>query len=271
MNAKLLSLKLDIIFKIFFIRHPDLLKSFVSALLDIPRDHIYKFSITNPELPPESATAKEVRFDIALLINAYAVDIELQVKNYQDFKDRELFYWSKLFTSMLKSGEKYGMLKATIAVGILDFMQYPEYPDYQIDIVTVIKDTDIRYSSKMLIRFFELPKLSLKDDDLSKRDLKYLWLCLFKAKSIEDLDMLRETQQPDIVAACDTLQELSEDQKLYDQWSREIALHDMASITSDAYENGYKLGSENVLNKLRMLGFSDQLIDEIMHIPDSDT
>ena len=50
--------------------------------------------------------------------------------------------------------------------------------------------------------------------------------------------MLRETQQPDIVAACDTLQELSEAQELYEQLSREIALHD--------------------LNKLRMLGFSDQ-------------
>ena len=30
-----------------------------------------------------------------------------------DYRDRTLFYWAKLYTSELKSGEEYGNLKTT--------------------------------------------------------------------------------------------------------------------------------------------------------------
>ena len=293
MNREILSLKYDVIFKMFFVRHQTLLKSFVSAILDIPLDSIRELMVTNPELPPANKTAKGVRLDICLELNNQVIDIEIQVHKYHNFKDRILFYWAKLFTSMLESGEDYGMLKPAIAVSVVDFSLFPAFPDYQTDVVPVIEGTQTVYSDKMRLRFFELQKLCLENDSLSQCDLKYLWLYLFNAKTTKDLDMLRDTQHPDIVMACDMLQSLSEEEKAWNAlWAREQELHDIASLIADGrkedwedgrkegWEDGRKDGREegwedgrnaerkNILNKLRMRGVSEEVIAEIMSMPD---
>ena len=89
--------------------------------------------------------------------------------------------------------------------------------------------------------------------------------------------MLRDTQHPDIVMACDMLQSLSEEEKAKNaQWAREKELHDIASLIADGREEGWEAGWENgrnaerknILNKLRMQGVSEEVIAEIMSMPD---
>ena len=272
MNKELLSLKFDVTFKIYFVRYQELLKSFVSAILDIPKDSIRELVVTNPELPPENMTSKGVRLDICLKLNDQVIDIEIQVHKYHNFKDRILFYWAKLFTTMLESGEDYGMLKPAIAISVVDFSLFPERSEYQTDVVPVIEGTQAVYSDKMRLRFFELQKLCIENGNFSQHDLKYLWLCLFNAKSIKDLDMLRNTQHPDIVTACDMLQTLSEDEKARNtQWAREKELHDMASLIADGREEGWEKGSEDGWNRgvkktamnMLTLGMSIDVIEKV--------
>ena len=85
--------------------------------------------------------------------------------------------------------------------------------------------------------------------------------------------MLRDTQHPDIVMACDMLQALSEEEKAKNaQWAREKELHDIASLIADGREEGWEDGRnaerKNILNKLRMRGVSEEVIAEIMSMPD---
>ena len=93
--------------------------------------------------------------------------------------------------------------------------------------------------------------------------------------------MLRDTQHPDIVMACDMLQSLSEEEKAWNAlWAREQELHDIASLIADGREEGWEAGwndgreagwndgRENILNKLRMRGVSEEVIAEIMSMPD---
>ena len=97
--------------------------------------------------------------------------------------------------------------------------------------------------------------------------------------------MLRDTQHPDIVMACDMLQALSEEDKAKNaQWAREKELHDIASLIADGREEGWEAGwkegweagwkdgrnaeRKNILNKLRMRGVSEEVIAEIMSMPD---
>ena len=62
-------------------------------------------------------------------------------------------------------------------------------------------------------------------------------------KTTKDLDMLRDTQHPDIVMACDMLQSLSEEDKAKNaQWAREKELHDIASLIADGREEGWEDG-----------------------------
>ena len=88
-------------------------------------------------------------------------------------------------------------------------------------------------------------------------------------KPTTDLDMLRDTQHPDIVMACDMLQALSEEDKAKNaQWAREKELHDIASLIADGREDGRNAERKNILNKLRMRGVSEEVIAEIMSMPD---
>ena len=52
MARDVVSAKLDIIFKKFFIENPDMLHSIVASMLDIPYESISEINITNPEMPP---------------------------------------------------------------------------------------------------------------------------------------------------------------------------------------------------------------------------
>ena len=55
--------------------------------------------------------------------------------------------------------------------------------------------------------------------------------------------MLRDTQHPDIVMACDMLQSLSEEDKAKNaQWAREKELHDIASLIADGRKEGWEDG-----------------------------
>ena len=45
--------KTDTLFKMLFVKHQDLLKKLVAALLGIPMESIEQFTVRNPEMPPE--------------------------------------------------------------------------------------------------------------------------------------------------------------------------------------------------------------------------
>ena len=113
MGRDVVSAKLDIIFKKFFTENVDMLYSFVASMLDIPQESISENKITNPELPPESLEGKFSRLDLNLKVDNRLVNVEIQVKNEPDYRDRTLFYWAKLYSSELKSGEDYSELKQT--------------------------------------------------------------------------------------------------------------------------------------------------------------
>jgi hypothetical protein len=62
-----------------FVKHPDLLKKLVAAILKIPFESIEKFTVRNPEMPPESLGDKFCRLDINMEVDSQWVDLEIQV------------------------------------------------------------------------------------------------------------------------------------------------------------------------------------------------
>ena len=124
MGRDVVSAKLDIIFKKFFTENVDMLYSFVASMLDVPLESISEIKITNPELPPESLEGKFSRLDLNLKVDNRLVNVEIQVKNEPDYRDRTLFYWAKLYSSELKSGEDYSKLKQTITINIINFNMF---------------------------------------------------------------------------------------------------------------------------------------------------
>ena len=83
----------------------------ISVFLDIPTESIKMIKVSNPELPPENVASKFSRLDLSLNVDDKLVNVEIQMKMEPDYRDRTLFYWAKLYTSELKSGEERGIAK----------------------------------------------------------------------------------------------------------------------------------------------------------------
>lgn len=185
--------KTDTLFKMLFVKYPELLKKLVAELLGLPLESIEMFTIKNPEMPPENLGDKFCRLDINMMVNGQQVDLEVQVSNEGDYPERVMYYWAREFSSALLTGQGYSELPRTIVISIIDFVQFDcvEYHSF-FQPLEVTRHTLL--SDKMGLHFFELPKLP---DDITQENMLLLWLSLFKADTEEELERIRalsETQ-----------------------------------------------------------------------------
>ena len=122
-DTKIIKLKLDIIFKRVFgdKNNKEIIAAFLEALLEMPKNSIQDIIIDNVELPPDELDKKFSRLDLKMLVDNKIVNIEMQVNYEADFKDRTLFYWAKIYSEELGSGEEYGELKKTVCINIINF------------------------------------------------------------------------------------------------------------------------------------------------------
>jgi len=177
------TLKSDVLFKLLFVKYPELLRRLVSELLGIPYGNITEFEITNGEMPPETVGAKFCRLDIAMTVNGQKANLEIQVKNEGDYPERTLFHWARQYSVALPEGEDYSKLPRTIIISIVHFRLFAckEFHS-EYEALEVTRHT--RLSDRLSLHFFELPKLP---KTVSAERGVELWLALFKAKTDEDL------------------------------------------------------------------------------------
>lgn len=271
MARDVVSAKLDIIFKKIFTENVDMLQSFLADILDIPYDDIQDIIVAKQELTPETVDGKFSRLDLNLKVADKLINVEIQLKGDNDYRDRTLFYWAKLYTSELKSGETYGQLKKTICINIINFNMF-DRSDYHTEIVSSIKDTGEIFSDKFSIHFFELKKVGKEVNPNNRREL---WMQFLNASSEEEFEVLKQTNVPIMNKAVNIIYDLSEDTKIREMARlREKALHDEASALANAKNEGraegraegISIGEENAVNKMiekmRKRGMSEDEINE---------
>ena len=179
-------LKLDVVFKRVFGEEKNiaLTKALISDLLEIPRDEIQNVTILNVEIPPERWRQKFNRLDLQLQVDDKIVNVEMQVRGEKSFRDRSLFYWSRIFTRDLKTGEVYKQLKQTICVNILDFDLFDdEDEDYHTTVRVTYGKRRRLFTKKFAIHVFELKKLNRFIKGRPMED----WLRLINVGSKEEL------------------------------------------------------------------------------------
>lgn len=266
MGRNIVSAKLDIIFKKIFTDNEDMLLCFISEILDIKQEDLQEVTIVNNEMTPESAEGKFSRLDLNLKMKDQLVNVEIQVKSENDYRDRTLFYWAKLYTLDLKSGESYGQLKKAIAVNIINFNMF-DRKDYHTEVQATIKGTEEVFTDKFSIHFFELKKVGKKLDPNNRKEL---WLQFLNAESEEDFEMLKEANVPIITKAVNVIYDISEDAQIRELARlREKALRDEASALYNAEQKGIKQGEqkakEELIRKMRLTGMTEEQIHEILN------
>ena len=234
MDNELVSPKIDVVFKKVF-GEEDILGEFLSDILEIPKTDISELRIVPQELVPDDASGKFCRLDLNLKVKDKLINVEIQLRRQEDYRDRALFYWAKLFTSELKSGEPYGDLKKTITISIMDFNLF-KHEQYCCEVVPVVKGTDEIYSDKFGMYFFELRKVN---KEIDRNDRRKLWMQFINANDKEAFDMINQTEAPAIQHAVQLIYDMSEDSVIREKVRlREKAMHDEASFLATARNEG---------------------------------
>ncbi|MDE6889733.1 MAG: Rpn family recombination-promoting nuclease/putative transposase [Eubacterium sp.] len=248
--------KTDTLFKMLFVKYPELLKELVANLLGIPLRSIEKFIIKNPEMPPENLGDKFCRLDINMTVNEQQIDLEIQVSNEGDYPERVMYYWAREFSSALLTGQGYSELPRTLVISIIDFKLF-ECEEYHSFFQPLEVTRHTLLSNKMGFQFFELPKLP---DDISGENMLLLWLSLFKAETVEELEKIKEMGVPAMSQAINAYYTITASSEFHEKERlRAKARHDEAQALHNAERNAKKEVARNLVKRNRP---TDEIVED---------
>jgi predicted transposase/invertase (TIGR01784 family) len=221
----------DTLFKMLFVKYPELLKRLVAAALGIAAGNIAEFVITNPEIPPDALGDKFCRLDINMTVDGSRVDLEVQVEDEGDYPERSLYHWARGYSSALQSGGEYSQLPRVIIISILDESVFncAEYHS-EFQPLEVTRHTPL--TDRMALHYFEVRKLPRDIDVMNELQLM---LSLFRAKTEEELKRLEGLGVSVVTQAIEAYREVTISPEFKElERLRSLARHNEASALAHA-------------------------------------
>jgi predicted transposase/invertase (TIGR01784 family) len=159
--------RVDIAFKKIFgvEENKDLLISLINSIVS-ESDQVTDLTLLNPYNPKNFRTDKLSILDIkAQGAMGKKFNIEIQITDEADYDKRALYYWAKLYTEQLKSGEDYSKLSKAIGIHILNFTSIPKVEKYHNVFHITEKDSNLSYFKDLELHTIELKKFSDNSDE----------------------------------------------------------------------------------------------------------
>jgi len=240
-NVKTLSPKLDVVFQALFgeVGNESITKGFLETILERKIDSIDLSR--NPILRREFKDEKLGVLDIIAKLDENEIcNIELQIVDKKNIIERILYYWSRLYSRQIKSGEDYKILQKAIVILITDFkIESLEELDYHSrwKIMEDKQGKKIILTQKLEIDIIELPKIIGKEKE---QDNLLDWLYFLEnPKSERVTKKMKENEN--LKEAVKKLDNLSEDERM----QRIADLRQKAIMDEKAiYEKGLEVGIE---------------------------
>lgn len=158
--APLLPLSNDLVFKVLFSRQRHLLSDLINAVRHgLPPVSVV--DVLNPDLLPDDVTGKQVVLDV-LARDAHGTlfIVEMQVRRYLHWPERNLYYLARSLSQQLKKGEAYLHLKPAIGISLLMHDLFPEHAGQACWHFT-LRDTqqlDVQLGQALQVHIIELRK-----------------------------------------------------------------------------------------------------------------
>ena len=287
-NKKILNPKIDIVFQSLFNKErANITKSFAEAILD---EKINKLVINgDKELSRENPEDKLGILDLQLDVNDNEkVDVEIQLLRKDNFKNRLIYYMSKLIAKQMKRGSKYDELKRVVIVAIIDF-ELEETKDIK-DVETVWNMMEKLKRDRVLTDIVEIRILELKKAkemyEKDKNNKKAHWLMFLENPESKEVKEIMGRNKG-ISEAVIEIHKMSEDEKMERlEYLREKAILDGEDLRLTGYNQGKKegkiegekLGEERgkqelkikMIRKLKEEGISNEKISSILGITEEE-
>jgi len=238
---QLLDPTLDITFKILLLRHPDLLRDMIEAVLDLksPIEHL---EVINPEIPKEFPADKTIVLDIRVLLqDGRQIDLEMQSTFPPGTLTRFHYYWAKAFSECITRGEDYTILRPCISIF---WFKEPVLQSPRLHSIFHLSEDESHevFSPEIEFHVLELPKLQLASAHRQARLER--WARFLTARTVEDLEDLAREDATMIVAK-NALEELSLDseaQRLARERETAVLVH--RHLLSSSMERGRAEGRQ---------------------------
>ncbi len=207
----------DYMFRAVLQKNAKVLTGLVGSLLHLDPETL-DVEIANPIILGESIDDKTFVLDVEVTVNKKThLDLEMQVINYGNWKERALSYLCRSFDSLTR-GSNYIDLAPAVHIGFIDFSLFGDAPEFYATYkMKNVKNHRI-YTDKMWLSVVELNSIELATDEdrLHKIDQ---WAKLFKAKTWEELKAMATMDQY-MESAVNTMYELSADRMVKEQCRR---------------------------------------------------
>ena len=263
-KKELLKPKNDVVFQCLFNqKNEKITKAFVEALIG---RKINEITINETkELYREKPDDKLGVLDLELEINNNEkVDVEVQLVERENFEERLLYYFSKLYGSTIKIGEDYTKVKKVLIIAIIN---------YEINLTKEIKEFETRWkiqetknpqlvlTEEAEFIILELPKVR-REYGKNKDNAKAQWMMFLDDPNREEVREIMEKNE-DIKEAVVKVHEMSEDEKIRRLADlREKAIMDEKAISKAGYRRGMEQKQMQIARKLKEMGMKDEDIEK---------
>ena len=168
--------KADLTFKRVFGEHPDLVISFLNALLPLQREeYITDIEYLPSEMVPDNPLRKNSIVDVRCKDNkGRHFIVEMQMIWSPEFKQRVLFNASKAYVRQMGSGEKYDLLQPVYSLNLVNDVFEPDLEEYYHYYRMVHVEHSERVINGLQLVFVELPKFT--PHTYSEKKMEVLWL-----------------------------------------------------------------------------------------------
>lgn len=205
----------DYLFRALLQQNNRVLKALICALLHLDIKYVKEVSVENPIELGKSFEEKDLILDIKALLNGnMIINLEMQVVNEHNWKERSLCYLCRSFDS-LNRGVDYSEVRPSVQIGFLNFSLFSESPEFYANYYMLNEKTYQKYSDKFRLAVVDLTqiKLATEEDRAYKIDQ---WAQFFKGKDWGELAMLAKNNT-DIQAAVGTVYQLSREKQIRQQ------------------------------------------------------
>ena len=236
--------KADLTFKKVFGEHPDLVMSFLNALLPLEKDEeIQSIEYLSPEMVPDNPARKYSIVDVRCKdVKGRQFLVEMQTIWSSEFKQRVLFNASKAYVRQLNATENYNLLQPVYSLNLVSQVFEPDVETYYHYYRLVHEQHSNKVINGLHLVFVELPKF--KPRTYSEKKMQVLWLRFLSeidgnTREVDE-ELLSNTE---IKKALDIVEQSAfTDAQLdaYDKFWDGVRVEN--AIINDAEEKGEKIG-----------------------------
>ena len=205
--------------------------------------------------------------------NNNVYNIEIQSSGNRHFRNRSLYYWSKLYSSEIKEADDYRKLNPVICINILDFNLFTESDKIHNCFLLREKDRGFALTNHQVIHFIELSKT--QNDSISGHLDQWIVYLQYEGRTDKpSVDIVEKVvaMNPDIKSTHKRYVKFSNSEELREVYEARIKYQrDVSTMIEGSREEGREEGIQTTLIRLinQKFELTDSEKDLIFTVKDS--